>query len=431
MPEAVYVPWLHMHQPLVWLDGELVGNLEKMLDSADSKDEWDARLMARAYKNPAKYVKLLTEKGKSPRVMLDFSGILLESLDSLGRNGIFDEKDVQGEKIGDIIGLYRQVLNDHPDAIEMAGTSYSHCYFPATPKRDWGYHIEEWRKTFSEFFGEQALSRVKGFWLPEMGVPGDEADLNFLINTIKAAGYEWLILPLAAVETEGGFSYERSLETTSQPHLLRAGNASIPVIVRIRYDFIDQQAGCDAGGVYNKAREAARVFKRRGGKKPALVVPASDGENGNVMMNEFFKATFVPFFVDKADDLVSSMTVSNFLHRYYGVDGKIVPNSGLRLKPIGGSWVGGHERWEEGDRRLEIKRKIEKLSEEFHEADEVYRKLGKTGEDQGTAYEEAKCALLIAETSCYVYWNQEFWFDQGEKTIEFAHKKISRLKSLL
>ena len=47
MPEAVYVPWLHMHQPLVWLDGELVGNLEKMLDSADSKDEWDARLMKR------------------------------------------------------------------------------------------------------------------------------------------------------------------------------------------------------------------------------------------------------------------------------------------------------------------------------------------------------------------------------------------------
>lgn len=430
MPEAVYVPWLHMHQPLVWLDGELVGNLEKMLGSADSKDEWDAWLMARAYKNPAKFVKLLTKRGKNPRVMLDFSGILLESLDSLGKRGILDEKDVYGEKIGDITGLYRKVLNTHPDAIEMAGTSYSHCYFPATPKRDWIYHVEEWRRTFRRLFGEKPLSRVKGFWLPEMGVPGDEDDLAFLINMIKAAGYEWLILPLAAVETEGGFSYERSLETTGQPHVLRAGDASIPVIIRVRYDFIDQQAGCDAGGVYSKAREAARVFKRRGGK-PALVVPASDGENGNVMMNEFFKATFVPFFMNKADDRVSSMTVSNFLHGYYDVDGKIVPNSELKLKALGGSWVGGHERWKEGDRRLDIKRKIEKLSEEFHKADEVYGKTGKTGGELETSYEEAKRALLIAETSCYVYWNHEFWFAQGEKTIKFAHKKINRLKSFL
>lgn len=431
MPEAVYVPWLHMHQPLVWLDGKLVGNLEKMLSSADSKDEWDARLMARAYKNPAKFVKLLTEEGKNPRVMLDFSGILLESLDSLGKRGILDEKDVYEEKIGDIIRLYREVLNDYPDAIEVAGTSYSHGYFPVTPKRDWVYHVEEWRETFRGLFGEKALSRVKGFWLPEMGFPGDEADLAFLIDTIRAAGYEWLILPLEAVEVEGGFSYERALEITSQPHLLKAGNASIPVIVRVRYDFIDQQAGCDAGGAYNKAREAARVFKRRGGKKPALVVPASDGENGNVMMNEFFKATFVPFFVDKADGLVSSMTVTNFLHTYYGVGGKIVPESELRLKSVGGSWVGGHERWEEGNRRLEIKRKIEKLSEEFHEIDGVYRKSGEHSEEQQMAYAEAKRALLIAETSCYVYWHHEFWFDQGEKTVEFAHKKLGRLKSLL
>jgi len=39
-------------------------------------------------------------------------------------------------------------------------------------------------------------------------------------------------------------------------------------------------------------------------------------------------------------------------------------------------------------------------------------------------YIEAKRAFLIAETSCYVYWGTDFWFDQGEKAIELARKKM-------
>jgi hypothetical protein len=60
-----------------------------------------------------------------------------------------------------------------------------------------------------------------------------------------------------------------------------------------------------------------------------------------------------------------------------------------------------------------MKEKIEKLSSRFHEQ-----------QANGPASEEALKALLISETSCYVYWNSDFWFDQGEKMIEFAYHKI-------
>lgn len=60
-----------------------------------------------------------------------------------------------------------------------------------------------------------------------------------------------------------------------------------------------------------------------------------------------------------------------------------------------------------------MKTKIERLSRKFH--------------DQGaktSRSDEMLKALLMAETSCYVYWNSSFWFDQGERMIEFAYQKM-------
>lgn len=174
--EACYVPWLHMHQPLTITDESLISNLEKMLLSDDSKDSWEAAIMARAYKNPAKYINELSSKGYNPKIMLDFSGILLKGLSEMKNK--LKEIEVNGEKIGDIIDLYKNVMKKYPSAIEFAGTSYSHCYFPVTPEHDWPYHIEEWRNLFKRLFGNKELEKVKGFWLPEMGVPKKKLWVN-------------------------------------------------------------------------------------------------------------------------------------------------------------------------------------------------------------------------------------------------------------
>jgi len=403
--KAVYLPWLHMHQPMVFTDNNrIIGNLERMLCSDDSRDRWDGRLMARAYRNPALWVRNLEGEEKHPRVAVDYSGILLENLDRMGE--LHSQEDVDGNVIGDIIGLWKQVLNEFPDSIEFSGTAYAHCYFPVTPEKDWESQVDFWRKTFCSLFGEDSNKRVKGFWLPEMGVPAAEK-LTALIRLLKKKGYEWLILPIEAVKAKS-LTYEKHVETFCQPHVLRVDGEEMTVIFRPKYDFIDQQAGCDANGVYNKCLEAARISEKTGKKYPALIVPASDGENGNVMLNHFFSDTFIPFFREKSDEMVSSMTITQYLKEY-------PPDSEIELQDVGGSWRGDHSQWGSGDRRLEMKMKIEELSRRFHDE-----------QTKTSTSEEALRALLMAETSCYVYWNSDFWFDQGEKMIDFAYQQMKK-----
>ncbi len=419
--KAFYVPWLHMHQPLIWLDNKLVSNLEKMLLSKDSKEVWDAKLMARAYKNPAKYVKKLREEGYQAKIMLDYSGVLLESLADLAKRKVLDI-EVEGEKVGDIIKFFKEVLEKFPDSIEFVATAYSHCYFPATPEQDWKMQIEEWKQVFKKLFGKKALERVKGFWLPELGVPGFEDKLEKLIKVLNEEEIEWLFLPLQAVENYEKLSYEERIRIACMPHLLKIKDQSIPVIFRTPSYFIDQQAGCLAGEVCKKVKEAIQIFSKF--NKPALIVPASDGENGNVMMNEFFPLTFEPLFKNYVGREFGSLTISEFLHEFYEKRGEIRPESEIKLKTLGASWIDGHELWLKGSRRLEMVKKVYELSKRFHELErKILEKVGEIEE-----LKEVRRLLLISETSCYVYWNIEFWFKQGEKTIELANKKISELE---
>jgi len=402
--KAVYLPWLHMHQPMVFGENdELISNLEKMLASDDSKDEWDARLMARAYRNPAYWAKNLAIEGKHQKIAVDFSGVLLESLSAL--SGLLQE-DADGNSIGDIISLWKEVLREFPDSVEFAGTAYAHCYFPVTPEADWKLQIDLWRKVASSLFGVGLTERVKGFWLPEMGIPPPEK-LGRLVRLLKERGYEWLILPAEAVRGQKNLSYEKQVEIWTQPHILSIDGGNITVIFRPKYNFIDQQGGCDANGIYQKCIQASKIHGYAEGKSPALIVPASDGENGNIMMNRFFSDTFIPFAREKLDDKVSSMTITQFLKDY-------PPSDEIELEASGSSWLGGHSHWETGDERLEMKRKIEQLSDKFHSWQKKALK------------EDAVKALLMAETSCYVYWNSSFWFDQGKRMIDFAYEKLRK-----
>jgi hypothetical protein len=417
MSLAVYVPWLHMHQPLIWFktneEERLMNNLEKMLLSKDSRESWDAKLIARAYKNPAKYFKKLKEEGYEPKIILDFSGILLESLEELGNRKVFDQIEIEGEKVGNIIEFYKDVLKF--SGIEIAGSAYSHCYFPATPEEDWGLQVEEWKKTFGRIFGKKYLERIKGFWLPELGLPAFEDRVYKLIKVLKENDYEWMILPLQAVENYENLSYEERIRIACQPHLLKIKDLSFKVIFRFPSYIIDQQAGCNAEEVYKRALDTAKIFREKS-KKPALIVPASDGENGNVMMNEFFPQTFVSFFKEKIDEKISSLTVSEFLEEFYPE-----VKSEIKVKTLGASWINGHRLWLEGSKKLEIANKIAGLSKRFHSL--------KKGIDE-KSLEEVKRFLLIAETSCYVYWGTDFWYNQGEKAIKIVEEKIKNLEKI-
>ncbi|MEM5836358.1 MAG: glycoside hydrolase [Candidatus Aenigmatarchaeota archaeon] len=400
-----YVPWLHMHQPLVWFDSKIVSNLEKMMNSKDARESWDAKLMLRAYKNPAKYITMLCEKGFKPKLMLDFSAILLESLLDLDERKISEKIEINGEKIGPVISAYQKVLKEFPGSIEFVGTAYSHCYFPATPEEDWKLQIEEWRETFKKIFGATELKKVKGFWLPEMGVPGNEEALSKLIKCLKEY-YEWVILPVQSIQKYESLDYEKIIEIVCKPHLLQAKNEEMVAIFRVPSYFIDQQAGCSPDLLYSKCLEAEKIFSKFS-EKPALLVTASDGENGNVMMNEFFPQTFIPFFKEKIGKKVFSLTVSEFLEKFY--NGEIKDK--IKLKDTGASWINGHEAWMGGGKRLEAIKRIFSLSKKFHELKPEQKS-------------KVKKWLLIAETSCYVYWGIDYWFEQGRKFAEYFEDMI-------
>jgi hypothetical protein len=395
---------------MVWTESnELIGNLEKMLRSTDSKDRWDGRLMARAYRNPAQWIEALTAAGRHPKIAVDYSGILLENLAAINSSQAPEEEDLDadGNPIRDTIDVWRKALHVNSDSIEFAGTAYAHCYFPVTPEEDWQLQIDQWKKTFMSLFGPESAKRVKGFWLPEMGVPPVEK-MGKLVRLLKGGGYEWLILPIEAVNAHKNLSFEKQVETFAQPHTLRTQEGNITVIFRPKYDFIDQQAGCDANGVYQKCLLASRILERTQRKSPALVVPASDGENGNVMMNQYFSDTFIPFFREKSGHDVGSMKVTQFIKEY-------PPDHEIQLETTGSSWLDSHANWQTGDKRLEMKRKIEQLSNKFH-----------TQPRNVQENEAALKAFLMAETSCYVYWNSDFWFTQGRRMIEFAHQKMKQ-----
>ncbi len=79
----------------------------------------------------------------------------------------------------------------------------------------------------------------------------------------------------------------------------------------------------------------------------------------------------------------------------------------VELSLLGASWVGGHERCIWGEKMANTAKKIDEISKLVNERvnEKNFRELLKL--------------LLIAETSCYVYWGIDYWFSQGEKIWKF------------
>ena len=250
-----------MHQPLIWWRKKgkevLISNLEKMLLSPDSKESWDGKLIARAYKNPAKYVEMLSKEGYKPKIMLDFSGILLEALEEM--KSLLRKIKIGDEKLGDIISLYKKVMKKYPECIEFAGTAYAHCYFPATPVEDWEMQISEWKKTFKRLFGLKALKNVKGFWLPEMGVPSKDK-LEYLLKLLKDFGYEWIILPPEAVDGFDRLSMEERIKMFCKPHRLNVGDEEIAARLRVVSNLIKEHTSTLT---FTNTRDFAEVLTSR------------------------------------------------------------------------------------------------------------------------------------------------------------------------
>ena len=152
--KSAFAVALHMHQPLIPAGGPdlhtaaIISNLKYMLDGADS---YNASVFHSCYKRMGDIIPELVEQGKQPRVMLDYSGCLLDGLRRMGLDDVFEN-------------LQRITCEpDYRSCVEWLGTAWGHPVAPSTPVQDYRLHVQAWRHHFAAIFGLEALSRVKGF----------------------------------------------------------------------------------------------------------------------------------------------------------------------------------------------------------------------------------------------------------------------------
>ena len=126
---------LHMHQPTIPGGGEslatagLIGHLQWMFEHPDVHDNHNAGPFAWCYERMGDFLPQLIEQGKSPRIMLDYSGNLLWGLEQMGRRDILD-------KLAGITcdPTYRR-------HVEWLGTMWGHAGVSSTPPADIALHL--------------------------------------------------------------------------------------------------------------------------------------------------------------------------------------------------------------------------------------------------------------------------------------------------
>jgi hypothetical protein len=430
---------LHMHQPLILQDGDLksarvLGNLEYMMERKHVHGMHDAPVFLQCYSRIADFIRELVDAGRPARIMLDYSGELLFGLRQMGEGGVLDN-------------LKSVVHNDrYRSSVEWLGTLWGHAVVPSTPVPDVALHVRAWQQEFAAIFGWDALSRVRGFSLPEMNLP-NHPDVSFeLVRTLRNAGYDWVLVQEHTVEEIDGHGLrERYLPRRLVTRNSRGETAQITALIKT------QGSDTKLVGHMQPLSEARGLEPRMLGSRraPPLVAQISDGENGGVMMNEFpgqYKNAW--YGLDHSG--VVGLNGSEYLETLRGAGlseddfAPILPlhqhalwtrvgsqptpervaqaiqeakKADHRFHMEGGSWTNDLS-WVRGyDSVLDP---IRKLSASFHET------MGRRRPDlRSHAYRNALFHLLVAETSCYRYWGQGRFTEYAQ---EFCRRGMDILR---
>jgi hypothetical protein len=418
---------LHMHQPLIPAGGDdlrtaaVVSNLKYMMDHQGTGDNHNAPVFRWCYKRMGEFIPQLIHEGRNPRVMLDYSGVLLYGLRDMGLDDVFDD-------------LKRITLDPaYRRAVEWLGTAWGHAVAPSTPVQDFRLHVRAWQHHFAAIFGMEALGRVRGFSPPEMALPNHPDVAWEFVRTLKDCGYRWVLVQEHSVEQPDGSGVRRP----HLPHRLVARNSrgqtqSIVAIVKTQ--------GSDTKLIgqmqpYYEAKGLSRV-DLAGRSVPQLAVQIADGENGGVMMNEF-----PPKYMDVTREASGSDTPPVNVTEYL----EYLAATGLReedfppIQPVmqkriwdrfdgqgpealeqlieelrrqdgrfhmeGGSWTNNLS-WVRGyDNVLQP---MEQVSALFNE-----KTRGVAASEH--RYRNALFYLLTTQTSCYRYWGSGLWTDYARE----------------
>jgi len=437
---SAYAIALHMHQPLIPAGGgdlrtaALISNLRYMTEHPDIGDNHNAPVFRWCYKRMGEFIPQLVDEGAQPRVMLEYSGMLLYGLRDMGAD--------------DVIDTLRAITVDprYRDAVEWLGCPWGHAVAPSTPVQDYRLHVRAWQQYFAAMFGLEALGRVRGFSPSEMALPNHPDVAYEFVRTLKDCGYRWVLVQEHTVEESGG----GSVRHVHLPNRLvctnsRGDSASIVALVKTQ--------GSDTKLVgqmqpYYEARGLGRS-ELAGRSVPPLVTQIADGENGGVMMNEFppkyfevvressWSATPMLNGTEYLERL-AALGVSEddlpvvqplFQHRIWS---RMRPGDGPerlagvieelaqeddRFHMEGGSWTNDIS-WVRGYDSL--LRPMERASAAFEQ-----RVLERNVPTTDHAYRNALFHLLTAEGSDFRYWGRGEWTDYGAELAQRANEIIA------
>jgi hypothetical protein len=426
--DSAFAVALHMHQPLIPAGGAdlrsatIVSNLQWMIEHPDIGDNHNAAAFRWCYQRMGELVPQLLADGFEPRVMLEYSGTLLEGLRRMGA--------------GDVLEALERLTRDPSvrHAVEWLGCPWGHAVAPSTPVQDYRLHVRAWQHHFAAIFGLEALGRVRGFSPAEMALPNHPDVAYEFVRTLNDCGYQWLLIQEHTVELPDG----RPLERPHLPHRLVATSSageSAEIVAVVKTQGSDTKLVGQMQPYY-QAKGLSRV-ELAGHQVPPLVTQIADGENGGVMMNEF-PPKYLEVVRECSGTPTPILNVTEYLEQLFagGVQPgdlpviqplfqhriwhQMVPGDGPeRLAEVvnqlrtdddrfhmeGGSWTSDLS-WVRGYDDVLIP--MDKASSLFHE-----RVLARGVARDDPAYRNALFHLLTAETSCFRYWGQGIWTDYG------------------
>ncbi|MCG6941035.1 MAG: glycoside hydrolase family 57 [Thiohalocapsa sp.] len=336
---------------------------------------WEAEQIIRCYERPTRYAQHYADVG---HLHIGFSGILLEQF--------VDPAIVDRYRhiidIPAMLDAYRSTPN-----IELIGMGYFHPIFPLIPEADWQEQLRTGRDMMTEVFGRAP----RGFWPPEMAFSME------MIPALVRAGYEYVVVDGVHVHPEDGVS------DVFRPYLACYDDACITIVPRDRDVSNAQESGLDATWFAHEVTHRCRFSARPG--EPRLCTTWSDGENGGWFRQThegagFFGHYFSPYMerVRGGDYPIRPVGLSEYLAAHPASAHAHVQTGAWNVGSTSGfdlsQWAGSPRQRQGAETVRDLSRRWWALR------------------DKGTAPADplarARRLVLEAETSCYLFWGDDW-----------------------
>lgn len=377
---------LHMHQP--------PGNLRLLIES----DPWEAEQIIRCYERVPRYA---ARYGDESVIHVGFSGILLEQfLDPVVIDAYRDILDIPA-----MLDAYREAEN-----IELIGMGYYHPIFPLTPREDWKPQLDAGLGIMDRCFGRTP----RGFWPPEMAFSME------MIPALVEAGYEYVVVDGVHVRPQD------VVDDIYRPYQACYEGACITVVPRDRNISNAQESGLDPAWFVNEVRTKVADSPRPGESR--LVTTWSDGENGGWFRQTdensgFFGHFFAPYMehVRSGEFPIVPTSITDYLARHQ-------PDTQAEVRT--GAWNVGFtsgedfSQWAGSDSQRQAVQRLQSLSERYHGLAQ------RMGERSNRELEQARALILEAETSCFLFWGDD-WIPQLYERTDPAERLLDQVEKAL